>query len=111
MLQEDQARYKVWQQLANPFDYKEFSARCVEAGWLPMDATDFAYKVGRIMVGKVLYPELSEPEAYQQILVDYPLQNIPPKIASMQPVVTAAPINLNPVTDSTKSCCGGGKVL
>lgn len=105
MIQENNARYNIWKQLANPFDYTTFCVLCQQADLTPMDGMDFAFKVGRFMVANQLYSDLHEIDAYKKLADAYPLQNLHPfahRPAEATPSLTSEQFV------PTSPCCGGG---
>lgn len=68
MLSNDGERLKVVQSMKNPHDYREFERVCTEKGITPLRVGEYAQKLGMLLVGRALNPDLPDSEAYMELI-------------------------------------------
>lgn len=104
MLVNNSERLNIVKQLTNMYDYAEFVSACSRANVKPLQALDYAQKVGMLSCAIIAYPGITEAEAYLKFVQENQHKQEPPSISNVWPegvVVVAKP-----------DCggCGGGKV-
>lgn len=110
MLFEDNLRYNIWKRLKDPFDYNEFCKACEAEDVTPMLAMDFAVKVGRIMVGRSMYPDIPELEAYTKIYNEHSVSPVHPLVHKQGPKgIVVVRDSLSPNADDLPSNKVSGK--
>lgn len=120
MIPNNNQRYKVWQTLANKFDYTEMEAACAREGVPVMGAHEFSHKVGMILCGKAMFPDLDDISAYSAFASLYFNQPVAPQpMPTPEDLRRMFPQNYdengayrNPAAAPSTPCgsCGGGQV-
>lgn len=101
MLSNNQERLKVVLSMSDPFDYAEFKKLCSVQGIEPLRISEYAQKIGMLMVGKRLHPDLSDAESYMALIAEMNAVTTIPGDSSMPGEAT-----------QNRSCggCGGGRI-
>ena len=120
MIPNNNQRFNIWQTLHNRFDYDEMATACSNANVAVMGAHEFANKVGMILCGKVMFPELDEISAYSAFSALHFNQPVAPQpMPTQEDLRRMFPQNYNadgsyrnPVMAPATPCntCGGGTV-
>ena len=108
MLANNNQRFSIWQTLANPFDYNEFSTACAREGAEPLTAYEFAQKAGLLTCAATLYPQLSARDAYLKLIDEHQQDVVAKREAERFSSMRAQSVVLAPTTNCKS--CGGGKV-
>lgn len=120
MIPNNNQRFNIWQTLGNRFDYNEMVLACAREGVAVMGAHEFANKVGMIMCGMAMFPELDEISAYSAYAALYFNQPVAPQpMPTPEDLRRMFPQNYNedgtyrsPGAAPVAPCssCGGGNV-
>lgn len=94
-------RWEIWEKYNEPLNYEVFFNACVAEGVLPPSIGNFAREVGKVVIAKVNYPELSSKDALAA-MASAELDTQRRAIETITPMT--AP-------EGGYSCCGGGPIL
>ncbi len=112
MLQNNQQRLRIWQNLNNKLSYREMTEQCLQAAIPLLSPLEFAHKVGMLMVAADMYPGLSQEEAYTKLVTAYGSATpagLPGGMEMTTETVTL-PDGTTQVISKPRGCCGGSQV-